>query len=294
MLKKGQITLFAIIAVVVLVIGGLFLYSKGAAVKGIRDANAEKSNTALFSKDPVIAFAQGCINLVSIEAGYDIALHGGYAESPLDWQKTQIEGTEYNISFALKGTQNALPSMDVIRSEMEKYMKLNLPKCTDNFKNFTSKGYSIEQGEITGEVTIDDKGYSVKVNYPITSKLAGAETKFSDFDEVKVPIRLKHMRDVVNEIVSQTISHPQHWINVGYLTGLEKDDIVALYFPKGRQIAFVLRDAQSSVLKGSVIVPNDKDINSNRQFIFVFGMDFSSLPAQPDKDFEMAQNFAKQ
>lgn len=285
MRKKSQVTLFIIMGLVVLFIVGFVIYIGYSRVKDISERGITKSGAFLFAEDPVIALTQSCIKTVSIEAGYAIGLYGGYAQSPQGNFQTQIEGTEYNITIVLKQAQNGLLSINEVEQQIGEYIKSNLPKCVNYFEDFRKQGYKIEQGTISSRVEIKDDSYYVRVSYPLTVKIGNKEKKISDFPGVNVPIRIKHILQIANEIVDKSIANPEI-IEISYLLDLQKDNIIALYFPKQeeKKTVFILHDSKSSILKGSIVHPNDQNKESNRQYLFIFGLDFSWYQRNPNAE----------
>lgn len=287
MQKKSQATLFIIVGLVVLFMFALVIYSKSSKVKSVATSGIEKLSVSQFAKDPIVAYVKSCIDIVSIQAAYDIGLYGGYAKPPQGYFQTQAEGYDYNVTLVLKDGQNKLLSIPEIERQMAEYMKINLPKCVKNFNDF--KDYTVEQGEISSHVKINDDSYDMKVTYPLSIRIGSSQIKVTDFDPVTVPIRLKHIHQIVQEITGKSVAHPEN-LEIMYLLGLEKDGIKVAYFPKpdDRKLVFILNDEKASVLKGSIILgPNDKNPQSNRQYLFVFGMDFSWYQRPAENQFSI-------
>lgn len=295
MQKKSQVTLFVLIGLVVLFVSGLVIYANYSKVKSVSDKEIAKSSASQFADDPVVAYTKSCIDIVSIEAGYAIGLYGGYAKPPEGFYQTQVEGYEYNVTIVLEKGQDTLLSISEIEKQIAEYIKVNLPKCTNNFKDF--QGYIVNQGQISSQVKINDESYDVKVTYPLSIRIGTTEIRVSDFDTVNVPIRLKHIYQITKELIKKSIANPTS-IDISYLLGLENDGIKALYFPKSndKKLVFLLHDTKSSILKGSIVLPSDPNLESNRQYLFVFGMDFSwyQKPANAEDPFAIIDQLVKE
>lgn len=288
MQKKSQVMIFVLVGLLVLVLFGLIFYGYSSKIKGLRETEVTSLSASKFADDPVVAYTKNCIDIVAVEAGYVIGLYGGYSKAVDDYYATQAQGSEYNVTIVLKNGRDELPSLNEIEQQIGEYIKDNLPKCVNNFRNFA--GYQIEQGAISSKARILDDHYEVQVTYPLSIKIADSEIRVSDFDLVKVPIRLKRIHQVAKEIISKSISDPEN-IHLSYLFNLENDNFKVLYFPRReeRKIVFMIHDLKSSVLQGSIILgSDDKNPQSNRQYIFVFGMDFSWYQKVPTSESSFA------
>ena len=166
--KRGQVTIFVIIALII--IGGVIGYF---AVKG----------NLVFSNDPgelkpVFDYYDECIKQ-GITRGVSIA------ESQAGWIETPdfIPGTYYapsssQLSFLglpvpywhyISGNglvKKQIPTKTEIENQMARYLEEEIQKC--NFEQFHNKGFKIDLGTPSAKVKIADTKVSVNLNSDVT------------------------------------------------------------------------------------------------------------------------------
>jgi hypothetical protein len=167
MQKKGQVTLFIILGIIILVIAAILAYVYGArtTTEGQQELNQPLTSSSL---EPIKELIKTCTK-ISIEKGIiKIGLQGGYYQPAYF-----VQLGNYSVSYAYINNQNRLPTLYQISKEIEKYTsseesQKEVEECIDDFKNF-KKSYSmdIEDYEIkVGEIS--DTSIPIEVNYPIT------------------------------------------------------------------------------------------------------------------------------
>lgn len=133
-----------------------------------------------------------------------------------------------------------------IEAQLEHYISKNLPNCI-NFSNFPD--YEISSGNISTDLTIENKGITAKVNYPliINSKGQSSKTEIKEF-EVNLPIRLKKVYESARKIISQEINN----VSFDFLSDSYDFDVPYLSYhirphPDESSFIFVINDSQSLI-----------------------------------------------
>ena len=132
--KKAQVTIFIIIALII--IAGVILFFT------FRENVSEKTDYPPKTAG-IYNFVEECIEQKGEEALYFIGQHGGYYFTP----KPLVSP---GIPFYLISGRNYSPSKEKIENEISKYINDALLECINNFTEF--KEYQIEQGEIKTEM----------------------------------------------------------------------------------------------------------------------------------------------
>jgi hypothetical protein len=177
--KKGQATLFIIIAIVI-VAAALFgiLYFRMLAPLPRETRNVEN-------------YLQDCAALQIKEAAKTAELQGGYLELPAFEEGSSYMPFSSQLSFLgmdvpywfyISGNNIAKeqkPSLEQIEEQLANYVNEHIREC--RFDSFTSKGYSVEtQGEPITSVTIKASSIDATVRWPLTVTVGEKKTSTTE------------------------------------------------------------------------------------------------------------------
>ena len=148
--KRGQITIFVIIAVLILAIVGIYYITSN---KGINQ-DPITAETA-----PIYDGVYKCIEDTAIDALYYIGLTGGYYFSP-------ILSDENGVAFYYYEGENFMLSKEQLAEEISLTIDNTLHFCTNEVLNITE--FNITKGNITTNIEIGENKISINVEYPLT------------------------------------------------------------------------------------------------------------------------------
>jgi len=203
MQKRGQVTVFIIIGLIIIILVGVFYYVRSYNIKSESEKSIRK--TKFTDTDIVKAYAETCIKMVSEEALFDrIGLQGGYINPEGDALYNDpgvpLPGpgsTSYlgdKVPFYLDGSTTYIPSLDDISRKLANYIDVEFQKCF-NKNVFENIGLGIDSvADAKSEVNINKEDISINVNYKLILSNVDAETKVESF-RVELPIRLKILFD---------------------------------------------------------------------------------------------------
>ena len=193
MKKRGQLTIFVIIAVLVfVVIIGSFLMQQRI------------SEDFYISNEirPIYDIVSECVNTVSLNAIYDISESGGHFQVP--------EKSNYmNFPYYFYEDEAYFIELSYIESSIEKYIEAVLPFCVSNAAS-ELKSYEITftKTNATVEIKEDDNVY-INVQFPFTIKKQEKSFYFDKpFDNV-FDIRLYSIYLLASNIVEWQIEEPR-------------------------------------------------------------------------------------
>jgi len=224
--KRGQVTIFVIIGVILLLAVIIFVSIKEEEAKkeiapGIK-VSAEEIPTQF---SPIKPFVDSCINKIGTEALIKIGEHGGYinpAEFNIQAKEDPTAGNAVRFS---SGSDLVIPywfylSSDnkcsgtcafsygrpplyrsedqakSIEAQLDKYVDSNLNNCLNNFEAFKEQGFIIDSiGKIKTTTTVAENDVVFLVDYPIQIKQGEANAKISSF-YVAVPLDLKKIYEI--------------------------------------------------------------------------------------------------
>jgi hypothetical protein len=197
--KVGQVTVFVIVAIlIVAVIGLLFVF---------RD-NILQSDLPQ-ELDPVYNYYLSCIEAETMNGAFILGQQGGYIEPP-----TFEPGSEYmpfsnqldflgipvSYWYYVSGNgvvKEQIPSRSKMQAELNSYVNEGVSLC--DFKQFTEQGFEIEYGEAKTSSLISQNNIDVNVNQDLSIKF-GDVTWSGKNHKVDVNSRLGKFYDIAEKI----------------------------------------------------------------------------------------------
>jgi len=167
MKKRGQVTLFIILGILIVAAVVLVLYLRGQLFFG--PVTPDNLNTKMI---PIKEHIIKCLQEVSPQYIEQIGLQGGYLATPTDtyrmWDNETVSYLCYNIKKH-PICYNRMLTKAHMEQELENSLELGLAQCIDISK-FEGKGYDIVYGKRKSTVEIGNDKVIVTVKMPITIK----------------------------------------------------------------------------------------------------------------------------
>lgn len=190
--KKGQITLFIIIGIIMLLSIALivFIKTQTTVFKPKLPVPTETS--------PIKNYIEACIQKLGAEGADIIGTTGGYITFPEGLADDRFSYIKFsplengkNPYWYYRG-ERRIPPIERVAQDMNDYITENLKECVENLDIFREQYNIEERGEIKTTTTLGDEGTPIKVVYPITirDKLGVKITELDEFSVV-VPYRIK-------------------------------------------------------------------------------------------------------
>ncbi|MBN2368120.1 hypothetical protein JXC34_03800 [Candidatus Woesearchaeota archaeon] len=208
MKKRGQVTLFVVIGIVVLIIAGLIIYFVN------RNAREQLSGNEIDTKvlSPIKSYVEQCIHQTAKDALVKMGQQGRlYSDVNLVSDKNSI------AFFYYKGQGFFPTSMTTMEEDVSRYIKENLGSCTGNYDFIT---YDIEDdfAKMMVSTNFNQDKMEIDVFFPITVSVGNTETAITDFN-AEVDISYPGIYEVSREIYKRTKSDPE-WVDVDYLSSV--------------------------------------------------------------------------
>ncbi len=220
--RKAQVTVFIIIAIVLLLASAIALYFymkvRSAVLKPEIIENIPEPAR------PVAVFIDTCIEKTSIDGLTLLGQHGGY----LDLKANNIEvdranptesdgidfagGVSYwyymdspnncrQCNFATKQPfllkSSGEPS---IQAQLESYVTSNLKDCLGDFKSFKEQGYTfLEQSDITTQAIITEENIFMDVTYKLKVTKDGTDYSLKRYTRI-IPVNIKKIYTLADSI----------------------------------------------------------------------------------------------
>jgi len=175
--RRGQVTAFIIIGIVLLITVGTVIYVVNQREKVRIDVDVSKE------VEPVVSYIEDCVLDIATDGVISLGAQGGYVYIPEDETGIRLLNPHPNaldvfgngklyVPYWFYKTENGLqkeqvPTIDSMEREMERYIGENIYECVANFSNFV--GYEIEGfSDVKTEVDIKDKRIIISVETPTT------------------------------------------------------------------------------------------------------------------------------
>jgi len=215
MSKKGQLTFFVIIGILIIL---------GVVLVIINIKNYQEENKVNFPVEhqPVVNFVQDCLKQTSEEGLRLIGEHGGYAKepettsNPIDsesvdfsgsgvvyWSYLKSENTCKTCEFSSKKPflykSQGSPS---IEAELDNYIRENLPNCINNFDSLRQQGYILSAtGDIVPDSKVTENAVRVDLKFPVRSE-KDSVALIQDHS-VDLPVNIRRMYNLASNITVQ-------------------------------------------------------------------------------------------
>ncbi len=194
--KRGQITAFIIVGIIILAIIAFVLYLR-------QETEVVERPQAPGEIGPVQTFVENCLQRTGEEGIIRNSLQGGYYNNFEQDTVPMPLGNSVPIYF--DGFTVQMPSEEKIRQELESYVNDNLNNCINDFESL--QGYDIEEeGNVSiPNMIIGNEGITLQYNYPLS---VNQETRLEGFT-VNHNLRLGLVLREVRNLVAQSETVPE-------------------------------------------------------------------------------------
>jgi hypothetical protein len=203
--KKGQITLFIILGIVLIVSFSLVFYLFQSNT-GRGESEIQQIQSFELSTSPIKSYVDSCLQNTATEAIDYIGKHGGYYD--LD-QTYSTNSAPYNTAYYFYRDINSMPSINIIEKELSNYINDNLFFCLQNFVIFEEQGFNIDMEEIKSKVSLHENNAVFNLEMPLKIKREDQQKTMESFT-VNINSRLKKMIDSASILTSEQVIDPDY------------------------------------------------------------------------------------
>lgn len=183
--KHAQVTIFVIIAIVLVVSALLYFF----VIKG-----SEKNNGLPSSVVPIYEFVVSCIDNNLEKVVYTIGKGGGYFFPP-------VLSDSYGFTYYFYDDKNYFPEKEDMERRLSAAIESEVVLCVNSFKNFPD--YNISEGEIKINSKIYEDKVVFNVNYPLTIQKGNEVNIVNEFGEYSVPVRLGLIHSAIDNLIRE-------------------------------------------------------------------------------------------
>ncbi|MDP2672261.1 MAG: hypothetical protein Q8O84_00415 [Nanoarchaeota archaeon] len=187
--RKAQLTIFIIIAILIISVVVLFFLFKDNLKIG-KPTNPETAE--------IQNFVQECLDDSLEKVVFRVGENGGYYFPP------KLSTPVLEIPYYIKNNKNLMPSKENIENEISKYVSRELIICLGDFALFANE-YEITKSKMNPpEVIIEPERVLIELNYPLTIIKGDSKSKLEDFSS-EISVRLGIVYDAVAEFVAEDL-----------------------------------------------------------------------------------------
>ena len=197
--KKGQVTIFVIVGIVLVVAVFLVFYFLGDKLKRDTDVEVVFDESSL---EPLQDYVKDCVKEHGQQSIDLVLKQGGKINPGLSYfyNENKVNYLCYTDSF--DSCQNKHPFVDsLIENEIKNYLIDKIPGCID-LNKIRDEGYNVQEGRFDLNVEVGEYNLIVDINYPITitkGETTITESRFSESFDVPLGKFAEVAEDVVDE-----------------------------------------------------------------------------------------------
>ncbi|MFW6450585.1 MAG: hypothetical protein ACOCZ6_06045, partial [Nanoarchaeota archaeon] len=177
-MKRGQVTIFVILGVIMLIVFALVL--------SLNPSPPDKKETDSTSVEP---YVEQCLSEYLEEAVETLSMQGGYMPSKND---SIILFEPFRVGYF-----QPAPSKSTLENDLGELTSTLMQLCS--LETYREQGFSIEEGEPVADVTITKNEVIASLNYPLKLKKANTTSRVENFNS-KVESRLGQYYEHAKEI----------------------------------------------------------------------------------------------
>ena len=192
--KKGQVTAFILVGVVML-IGGFLIFNLSNPDQDSQEILKTEIADLSLSKKNIDLYVSSCLNEVVTRGVYFLSRQGGFI---YDYEYT-FDGEIEDFALSMDGNIITAPSKEFISEELSTFTETSIDFCMNLDNDYPE--YIFEYGKPDVDINIHDDLLNVELDYPI--ELSGKKTnmKMNHFSH-SIPIRLGGMLEARDKILS--------------------------------------------------------------------------------------------
>lgn len=209
--KRGQIAIFVIIAVIIVLgIAGFFL---------LKD-RAEDTTNIPDEFVPLSTNIQNCVDNLSLNSVVLAGITGGKISSEGDL----LDINDSYISWGYYEGEDKLPDLSEIEGNIENFIHESLPSC---FIVNTYSGYEISFEESVAKAEIGEETVLIKVNYPYNALKGENRIRVNPVYDSEIRVQLGKMHQTAESIIQR--HQEEERIDLVYLLDLDfKVDVISV------------------------------------------------------------------
>ena len=214
-MKRGQVTVFIIIGIVLVALFGLIYVL-------LADNNVEPVPVLTTSSESgaVKKFVENCLEESSKNAIDTVASQGGYINPPHPYFTLDI----FKVPYYFDKKILLQPDINIIADEINFFIEEDIGSCLTGIKEFPWK-ITMEEHQVKSSIL--EKEVFVQLNLPLTLSIGDSASTLQDFS-VKMDSQLSRAINIHESILKEQEKEP-NVIRLSHLMELSDESVVDIY-----------------------------------------------------------------
>jgi len=231
---KGQVTIYVIIGLVILIIIGAVAIFKNKNI----DLTLPSGYASIQSdRIRIKSLVKNCGENTLREGLFFLGKQGGYYNLP----KNVFKEANYSLPYYYKEYKN-IPQNNVLERQIELYFEDHIEKCVNDATQFGNR-YTYEL--ISSDAEINENKVQLHLNMPFQIEVGNFKSKLNNFT-ISSDIRLGHMMDVTKKAIKLVEEFPNRY---DYTFSLNQDVLISIIpLPEGLDV-YVITDPESEKIE---------------------------------------------
>ena len=244
-MKRGQVTIYIILGLVIVLLIATALYFTQESVRRFVQAETSGAVVSQIEVMEINTYVGSCYEQTFINALNSVGLRGGYYKLPQNLYKE-------SIPFYLIQTRKYIPSSSVVEQQIADYIDDNIALCLNDLSSFPK--FRFNNFKSSSDVSIS-KTVSLSSSYSVTSAYLDSSEEISKTFEFKQNLNLEKILSIADEIT----------------TGLIDNEGLVDYTALGSYdyLVVLANDGIDSVF---MIIDENVEFNENNEYMFEFGV----------------------
>ncbi len=193
--KRGQVTVFVVLGLIILILAGSFLAYRYFVINSSLESTRQELSRVPSQFQPVAAYLDECTQTVASDALTFVGSRAGYftlptdplppsSINPLQRNLEVLPNTDLKVPLWFRESSNGIQEVNVpSKADVEKnlalYVTTHFPECLDNLSSFQEEGYQIISSatQVNSKVTVTKDAVDVVVSFPMQVSFKGANFK---------------------------------------------------------------------------------------------------------------------
>lgn len=206
--KRGQVTTYVLVGVLVVFVIGSLLYAQRSAWSGV--SGVSRGITYPPKVQEVVSVVESCAQQTVEEGLRVLGVQGGYETVP---ERLRADTSVAPFAYWYMNGQRFVPSLNDIQQQVNVYVGKQFGACMDKA---TFSGVEVSAGAADASSMIREDGVLVQVAYPLSVSADGKVSQVNERYSVFVAVPLQTMHAYASGVVEKTIEDAE-FVDVVYL-----------------------------------------------------------------------------
>lgn len=246
-MRKGQVTLFVIIGLILVVLIALSFAFKESILNQASKFEITKGLAMSTEARKVQSDVQGCVKEVAELGIIVMGLQGGYTSLDTRVQYTNTQTVldyvpYYGTAYSYFKGKKLVPTKEVMEKQLASFVTTHAFLCEKKYEDL-----EIDYGETNTLVTVQEEKIQLNLNIDVKVKKGTVTSGFKNL-KIELPIRLGTIRTVANEIVDKQIKVSEEELCVSCIARIAAENGLTVDINKvGGDIFYSVNDERSKI-----------------------------------------------